>query len=335
MGALLRTAALPVSAALLLVWSLMILVPAGTGGIRATTVAVLSATTLLITLLAIPVITLAARRHRWASVVAAAVAAVLPWVFVVPFAADNQPAPAAAEPTELRLMVVNAQEGGASAPDVVAAVTGNSIDVLVVTELTNELAHDLTVAGLDRQVAARWVRLPSLDGVSDDPAAGMGVWTKEPLTGDPGDVPGTTWPAVTFTLSRPVVTVIAGHVATPLPSGGRQWAGDLRALRAAARSAPDPVVLLGNLNATPLHADLRAYAGAGLRDAADVLGQGPRPTWPTWSPLPLLSLDHIMVGEGVGVGLVGTVVIDGSDHRGLLASVRVPAQPGPAAEPAL
>ena len=38
----------------------------------------------------------------------------------------------------VRVMVVNAQEGRGSAEDIVAAVTGNAIDVLVVTELTGE-----------------------------------------------------------------------------------------------------------------------------------------------------------------------------------------------------
>ncbi len=339
MGALLRTAALPVSAFLLLAWSLVCLVPGdrAPGSVGTTAVAAMGATVALVTLLAIPVITLAVRNRRWVSLAAAAVAAVLPWVFLASYASGNQPTQAARTAGELRVMVVNAQEGRASAEDIVATVTGNSIEVLVVTELTGPLAHDLTTAGLDRQVSARWVRLPGEHGVSSDPQAGMGVWARAKVGGS-SDVAGTVWPSVALPLlatqtdqtasqneDAVLVTVVAGHVATPLPIGGSRWVRDLEALRSGAASTDGPVVLLGNLNATPWHAELRAYTRTGLRDAADMMGRGPRPTWPTWSPVPFLPLDHVMVGGGMGVNSIETVVIDGSDHRGLLASLRLPA----------
>ncbi len=328
MGALLRRATLPALAVLLLVWALSCIVPASrtTGSVvEATAVAVLAGTSALVTLLAIPVATLAGRGRRWVSLGIAVVAAALPWLFLAPYASGHQSTPdSGAAAVSVRVMVVNAQEGRGSAEDVVAAVTGNAIDVLVVTELTGELAHDLTTAGLDRQVTARWVRIPGQDGVPSDPEAGMGVWTRMPA-GESSEIPGTTWPAVTLSMPQQGFTVIGGHVATPLPAGGARWAADLTALRSAAQPVPGPMILLGNLNATPWHADLRAFSRVGVRDAADVLGQAPRPTWPAWSPLPLLPLDHVMVAGGVGVESVGTVVIDGSDHRGLLASLLLPA----------
>ena len=57
-----------------------------------------------------------------------------------------------------------------------------------------------------------------------------------------------------------------------------------------------------------------------------MLGQGPRPSWPTWSPLAVLPLDHAMVAGGVGVTSVETVVIGGSDHRALMAKLTLPTQ---------
>ncbi len=326
MGAVVRACLLPASAFLLLAWSLTTLIPAdGPGGaVRASVVAFPAAVVPLVTLMAIAVIILAIRRRRWESVAAAAIAALLPWVFLIPYAGGDQPSreDAAGAPT-LRVMVVNAHEGRASPTDVVAAVTGNAIDVLVVTELTGSLAHDLTAAGLDARVTARWIRVPGQDGVPTDPEAGMGIWTHATIAANQ-DVPGTTWPATEVRLEQPAVTVIAAHVATPTPTGAARWSHDLMALRARTAASTGPTVLLGNLNATPLHADLRAFRAAGLRDAADALGQGPRPTWPAWSPFPLLPLDHVMVSPDVAVSSLGTVVIDGSDHRGLVAAVRLP-----------
>jgi endonuclease/exonuclease/phosphatase (EEP) superfamily protein YafD len=121
-------------------------------------------------------------------------------------------------------------------------------------------------------------------------------------------------------------TLVTGHVVPPLTHGGTAWGRDLTALRAAsaAARASGPVVVLANINATPWHADFRTFSGSGLVDAADALGQGLRPTWPTWSPLALLPLDHALVGGGVAVDQVDTVVIAGTDHRALVVTLGVP-----------
>ncbi len=325
---LLHRAVLPLLALALLLWTLTCLVgvaSSGLGGPAATAVAVLASAAPLVTLLAVVVITLAARRHDWAAIGIAALAGLLPWVFVGPYASGDE-APPTAGGAALRVMLINAHEGQASARDIVAATTGNEIDLLVVTELSGMLAHDLTTAGLDRTVTARWVRLPGQDGVANDPEAGMGVWGRADLE-QSGDVPGTHWPAMTArsTAGTASFTLLAGHVATPLPAGGAHWADELSTLREAAGQISGPKLLLANLNATPWHADFRGFDDAGLRDAADSLGRGPRPSWPTWSPVPVLSLDHAMVGGGIGVESVETVVIGGSDHRGLIAVLRLPA----------
>ena len=324
---LLKIAVLPVCALLLLLWAATTLVPAdGLGGdTRATAVAALAATAPVITLLAIVLITLALRRRRFETVVITALAALLPWVTQAAGLLGDQPN--IAEATDLRVMVINAGDGRASAQDIVAAVTGNAIQVLVVTELTNELAHDLTTAGLNKSVTAAWVALPGQPGVATEDGAGMGVWTSVPVEST-DDVPGTSWPARRLTLADPKVTLVAGHVVNPLPFNGSRWANDLRALRNAGRSAGRPTVVLGNLNATSWHADLRAFHSAGLPDAVAVLGGGPLPTWPSWSPVALLQLDHVMVSRDIAVPSTGTVAIDGSDHRGLLASLRIPLTPG-------
>lgn len=321
---------LPALSVLLLMWPLACLLRVGPdlGDLPASAVIAIAGAAPLATVLAVPLLTVAARRGNWLALPAAAIAAVLPWIFVAPYAAGDQPS-TTGRTVALRVMLVNAHQGRASAPDIVAAATAGTVDVLVITELSGALAHELAVAGLDRVVSAGWVRLPGKDGVADDPRAGMGLWTRPDVTlTNPREVTGTQWPAVAIgaTKDSATFTLISGHVATPAPSGGRRWADDLTLLRESAQRAEGARVLLANLNATSWHADFRRFAQAGIQDAADMLGQGPRPSWPTWSPLAVLPLDHAMVAGGVGVTSVETVVIGGSDHRALMAKLTLPTQ---------
>jgi endonuclease/exonuclease/phosphatase family metal-dependent hydrolase len=90
-------------------------------------------------------------------------------------------------------------------------------------------------------------------------------------------------------------------------------------------------VLAGTLDANSQQPAFRRLTGRGLRDAAAVLGRGARPTWPSWSPLPLLALDHVLVGGGIGVRAVGTLAVAGTSHRAIIADLVVPGGVPPAA----
>jgi len=96
---------------------------------------------------AIPVIALAVRGRRWVTLAIAGLAAVLPWALAVGYAI---PGPGQAETTgeSLQVMTVNAQFGRADPTQIINAVRDHGVDVLVITELTNQLAHELTVGGL-------------------------------------------------------------------------------------------------------------------------------------------------------------------------------------------
>jgi endonuclease/exonuclease/phosphatase family metal-dependent hydrolase len=98
-----------------------------------------------------------------------------------------------------------------------------------------------------------------------------------------------------------------------------------------------PYLLMGDLNATPWSRAYRRLAGR-LTDVRRIgqTGSG-RATFPTH--FPLLRLDHVFVGSGIGVGRV-QVVRSGlariaSDHLPLLAEIDIGAErPAKAAEPA-
>jgi endonuclease/exonuclease/phosphatase family metal-dependent hydrolase len=84
-------------------------------------------------------------------------------------------------------------------------------------------------------------------------------------------------------------------------------------------------VLAGDFNATPDHAAFRRLLCRGWTDAARVTGQALRPTWsPLRSPLPRLTLDHVLVGPRIGVASLQVVHVAGTDHRALVADLRLP-----------
>lgn len=321
-----RWALLPVGVALLFGWVATSFLPLGSNPLLATPHVVLASAAPLVTVAAIPLVAKAAQHHRWLSLLAAVVAAIVPWNFVLGYASASDRLPAA-DTTAVRVLLINAHQGRVAARDVVSAVVANRVDLLVVTELTGTLSHELTKNGLDGVLTARYAEVPQLDQPTAPAEAGIGVWSTATVD-DAREVPGVLWPAMTGRVSNAdlAFTLVVGHVAPPQARGALQWAHDLRALRdpAADAARTGPTVVMANLNASPWHADFRAWSGTGLVDAADALGQGLRPTWPTWSPVPLLPLDHVLVGGGVGVDTVDTVVLPGSDHRGLIVTLEVP-----------
>jgi hypothetical protein len=275
----------------------------------------------LTVVVAIPVVALAVRARLWITAGVAAVVVLVPWVFVLGYVSSSGAVPA--DGVRISVMLLDADGAGADAPSVAAAVARQPVDVLVVTEASSLLTHRLTTAGLDPRLVPRWASLPA-----DSVSGGLCVYSRYRVTNaEPLD--GTRWPAVRITLDtgRGPVAVVAGH-ASPPGRGTRAWRADLAVLGASAR-LPGPSVLVATLDADGQQPAFRRLAGSGLRDAPAVLGRGVRPTWPSWSPLPLLPLDHVLVGGGVGVRSVGTLAVAGTSHLALVADLVVPAPARP------
>ena len=305
----------PLAAALLLAWAGTVFVDLG--GLLGVVPVVLATLVPLVTVAAVPVVTLAVRRRRWESAAAAVVAGLLPWVFVAGYATPAPEPPRPGDP--VTMLVVNAHGGRADAEQIVTAVRTNNVDVLVVTELSRTLSNELSDARLGTFLLPQWFR------VQDAPDAGLGVWANAEV-GDPRVVAGTRWPAVSFTVPTRSgeLRVVAGHVVPPVPNRAGRWRSDLSALGSAA-GGRDHTMLVGTFNASPWHARYRSMlASAKLVDAADVQGGGLRPTWPTWTPLPLVPLDSALVTEDLHVISADTVPVEGTDHRALLVKVEIP-----------
>jgi endonuclease/exonuclease/phosphatase family metal-dependent hydrolase len=101
------------------------------------------------------------------------------------------------------------------------------------------------------------------------------------------------------------------------------WEEDLRLLG----EPRDDVlrVLAGDYNATQDHAAFRRVLRRGWVDAARATGQALRPTWaPVRWRVPRLTLDHVLVDPRIGVVSLQVVHVPGSDHRALVADLRLP-----------
>jgi endonuclease/exonuclease/phosphatase (EEP) superfamily protein YafD len=309
-------AVLPLCALLLALWSASCLVD-----VDLAPVALLAAATPAVALFAVPVLALSMHRHRYAVAAVTLIAAVLPWGMVAGYAVSGPgPAPARGAP-RIQVMTLNAQLGHADAGQVVAAVRDQAVNLLVVTELTSGLAHELTISGLGRYLDPVWVEVPAA------PAGGIGVWSTR--TGTPpatSVVGGTRWPAGTswLTLGGTQVWVTSVHVSAPMLVGSSRWRDDLAALAGSVRGRQGPRLVVGDLTATPWNAPFRQLTATGVQDAANVAGGGLRATWPAWSPVPVTALDHVLVGGGISVRSVSTRRIAGTDHLALTANLALP-----------
>lgn len=139
-------------------------------------------------------------------------------------------------------------------------------------------------------------------------------------------------------LSEPAVQVrlrVGGHdvdlhaVHPVAPSdrwGLLSWQHDYRVLTDDARDASPRALMVGDFNASTGHRAFRRLLREGrLRDAQDVGGAGLAGTWPSGWPIPpVMRLDHVLVGRGIGVRDVEILPHTGSDHRAVEAWLTVP-----------
>jgi endonuclease/exonuclease/phosphatase (EEP) superfamily protein YafD len=278
-------------------------------------VAAAASLTPMIVVPAVPVVALAISRRLVLPAALALVAAVVPWALLAPYGIAGPGEPAGATP--LRLVSLDAT-AGTSAPELTAVAMSAHADVIVVTGLTPALAHNLTVAGIGGIATARFVQIPT-DGV------GIGLWTRDEVQ-VPSMAP-VTWPAgqaaagTLHTRSGDIQLVIADARGSALaPVDG--WRAGLRQLPRLAGSGPRRLIV-GCLDATPWQPAFRRLTSGPWHDAADAVGRGLRPTWPSWSPLPVTPVDHVLVAGRLGVENVETAQISGSTHRALVTTLKM------------
>ncbi|MFG1711831.1 endonuclease/exonuclease/phosphatase family protein [Micromonospora sp. NPDC049203] len=270
-----------------------------------------------------PVVALAALALRRRAPAAVAVLAALALIGAVAPRAIPGDRPAADGPT-VRLLTANLRLGSADAAALVDLVRTRRVDVLTVQELTPPLAAELDRLGLA-------TLLPHRSSNPEVGSTGSGVYARHPLR-DGGHRRNqgfffTQAYATVAVPGAPPLRVESAHPAAPYALDVvPDWWTDQRAQPPA---TPDGglSVLAGDFNATLDHAALRNLIATGYTDAADAAGAGFGGTWGPYDgdPIPPITIDHVLVHRRVAVVAAGTFPVPGSDHRALLAELRLPA----------
>ncbi|MCP2262271.1 putative conserved protein YafD, endonuclease/exonuclease/phosphatase (EEP) superfamily [Streptoalloteichus tenebrarius] len=224
---------------------------------------------------------------------------------------------------QLRVMSANTHVGKADAAALVDLVRRHRVDVLSLQELTPEMVADLDAAGLATE-------LPHRRFVAAPGASGSGVASRHPVE-ERGDVGRTTFAEPRTLVDLPGahdIEITAVHSVPPVGSMGTEgsdlWRRELASLPEPSSGGPLRV-LAGDFNATLDHGPLRRLVNLGYRDAAEQVGRGLVPTWPSRETLaPPVTLDHVLVDRRCPVDDFLVLDLPGSDHRAVLAVFTLP-----------
>jgi endonuclease/exonuclease/phosphatase (EEP) superfamily protein YafD len=243
--------------------------------------------------------------------VAALTALHLAWL--APLFVDDHRAPAT---SDFRLMSLNMLNGQADPRQV--AKRARQADIVILVEATPAALTSLKQFGWDR-------RFPYSLGDPKDGSFNTAVYSRFPLSHSSSIGGGTAFQQWETTVRVPdvgSVRLMAVHPCNPYCSGDR-WSDEHRILRKAVIDNLDqPLVVAGDFNAVDDHGPMQALRRLGLKSATDVAGGGWLPTYPADGPLPpLLPIDHVMINKDLTASSVSSFAIEGTDHRGLLATL--------------
>lgn len=252
--------------------------------------------------------------RQWAALLVCVLLLAAQAVTMAPlYAGDGDPA--AGRP-RLRVMSVNLLFGGADTAQVVRLVQQHHIDVLALEELSPG-----AVVGLER--AGLRALLPYAVNRAATGPQGTGVWSRLPVNDVPVRQLRFNSCAVDIQVGGRVVRVRAVHPVPPIPAS--KWRRDLGILRAELKDDVGvQTLILGDLNASVHHRDLRHLMGGRWRDAAEADGAGLVRTWtPRLGTPSLLDLDHVLIDRGMTVADWSTAVVRRSDHRAVIVDLAV------------
>ena len=153
---------------------------------------------------------------------------------------------------------------------------------------------------------------------------GSAMWSRLPLVAAfHVDSPPLGYPTLIATtrMGGTDLTLISTHPVNPL--GRDNFAArnlQLDSVIELVAQASGEVVLLADLNASVWGRHYRHFqASTGLRNARR--GNGILPTWPTFMPIAMIPIDHVLVSSGIGVTEIKTGPRIGSDHLPLIVTV--------------
>ena len=223
---------------------------------------------------------------------------------------------------QVRLMQANILFGHADAASLVATIRAEGIDILTVSELTDEAVRRLEVAGLADLLPYSFLRPRGGGG-------GAGIYSRHPLS-DGAAIPGMILENVHATVAMrgaAPTEVYALHPIPPYPGPVTRWSAELSRLREVLDARRSPLIVGGDFNSTLDHGQFRRLlTGDGARplvDAAEYLGAGIVPTYPAGRRFPaVIAIDRILTRGSQPLSF-RRAPIAGSDHHGVIGDIRL------------
>lgn len=216
----------------------------------------------------------------------------------------------------LRILHMNVLQPNEQHADAVARALGSDADLISVQEVGPEWAADLA-AGLRERYPYQHIE-PRTN------CYGIALFSRIPFQEvHTVVVAGSPFIEAVVRAGEQPVRVLAVHASSPISYGHfRRRNAQLELLAGHVAATDTPTVLIGDLNT--VHWD-RAYGRFCARSGLAPTGGTDQRTWPSVGPLALIPLDHLLVSPGVSPVSVNTFDVPGSDHRGLLAELRITA----------
>ncbi|UVS76659.1 endonuclease/exonuclease/phosphatase family protein [Actinokineospora sp. UTMC 2448] len=220
----------------------------------------------------------------------------------------------------IRVMTANLLVGGADPTTLLTLARDSRVDVLAFQELTPAAVEALDAAGMRRQFPYRVLR-------AEAGGSGSGIVAKVPLRQIVlVEESVLEQVAVVADLSGPTdVEILSVHVLPGVHNAGayRIWQRELADL-----PSPDaggrPRILAGDFNATLDHAAMTRIIDRGYWDAAELTGEGLRPTWSQYPWGPPVTIDHILVDRRITATSLAVYDLPGSDHNAVVAELVLP-----------
>ena len=217
----------------------------------------------------------------------------------------------------MKIVMLNVNEHNTDTPQTLGFLCRESADVVVLTEFTDTL-HD-ALKQLSDLYPHRYFG-PHFQIAGHDPLM-IGVLSKRAWE-DKGVVLSyftlraiIVW--VRFPEASPSLTVAGVHLMNTLFFPANQQEAEAKALTSLVNRFDGLVVVAGDLNMTPLSARFETLLRkTRLRRA----GGGLNTTWPSFLTPLGLSLDHLLVGKGIGSAIMRTGPRLDSDHRPIVGT---------------
>ncbi|WP_430333696.1 endonuclease/exonuclease/phosphatase family protein [Rhodococcus sp. ACT016] len=222
----------------------------------------------------------------------------------------------------IRVMQSNIMVGSADPEALVRTVRDEAVDVLTIQELTEPSVAALRAAGLEDALPHTYLA-PHVTG-----GGGAGIYSRLPLSAG-RRVDGMALANLAVEVDAGLAGPVALYDVHPVPAyiaPAADWTADFERLRDemdSAAAAHENVIVSGDFNATYAHRKFRDLRRGGYVDAADQLGAGVVPTYPTDKRYPaVVGIDHILT-KGARATSLERIDVVGSDHHGLIADVRL------------